>query len=203
MGADRNLEARIRVFPGEREREPAGGMAGVVDEATTAGLSEPEISEAFRRHAGELFGFFAHRTGDSAASEDLVQDTFLRAMTYRSSFGRRGSVRAWLYTIARNLLRDRPARPPMDELPPQLPEAGHDLLEVAVARDELERTQRALGRLRPEQSEVLVLTRLQGLSQREVGEILGISEGAVKLRVFRALAALRDSLRRDGVDHDL
>lgn len=174
-----------------------------MEHASKGGLTRPEIGEAFERYAAELFGYFAHRTGQSAASEDLLQDTFLRAMTYRSSFDGRGSVRSWLYTIARRQLYDRPDPPPAEEVSVELPDRGSDPLEITVLRDELERTRRALEDLRPEQAEVLILARLQGLPYREIGEILGISEGAVKLRVFRALAALRDSIRREGINDDV
>lgn len=144
-------------------------------------------------HAGELFGFALRALGDRGAAEDLVQETFLRAWlraeTYRPA---RGSVRTWLFAIARNLaideLRARAARPQL---------VGEGTAEPAAAIDELARLEQrvllveALSRLTREHRSVLIEVALRGHSLAEVAGDLRVPVGTVKSRLFYALKALR------------
>lgn len=158
-----------------------------------------DIEQAFDAYGVELFGYFLHRTGDVQASEDLAQDTFLRALRYRESFDENRSLRTWLYGIARNLVADwrRSAASTPEPLPDPLPDPS-GLADAALERREaISHVHAALSRLSPTHSEVLILTRLQGLTYRTAADILGTTEGAVKVRVFRALAALRTHLEEE------
>lgn len=144
-------------------------------------------------HAGELFGFALRTLGDRGAAEDLVQETFvrawLRAESYRSA---RGSVRTWLFAIARNLaideLRARATRPQL---------AREEPAEPAALVDELERLEQrvllveALGRLTREHRTVLIEVALRGRSLADAARDLGVPVGTVKSRLFYALKALR------------
>src|SRR5919206_4489302 len=65
------------------------------------------LAELFERHHIALFNFFARLTGDLAASEDLVQDTFYRVLKYKRSYKPGTSFRTWMYQIARNVRNDR------------------------------------------------------------------------------------------------
>ena len=70
-------------------------------------MFEKDLDRLFDEHAEPLLKFLIYRTGDRALAEDLVADTFERALRKRSLFDRaRGTEKAWLYTIATNLLRD-------------------------------------------------------------------------------------------------
>src|SRR5215217_4616513 len=74
-------------------------------------MREADFEALYEREAQRLFGFLAYRTGDRALAEDLLADTFERALRARRGFDRRrGSERTWLYTIALNLLRDHARR---------------------------------------------------------------------------------------------
>ena len=70
-----------------------------------------DFERLYEEHAQPLFGFIAYRVGDRLAAEDLLADTFERALRARNRFDRRkASEKTWLYTIALNLLRDHARR---------------------------------------------------------------------------------------------
>ena len=74
-------------------------------------MRDQDFDRIYRREAQGLYGFLAYRTGDSALAEDLLADTFERALRARRGFDRRrGTERNWLYAIALNLLRDHGRR---------------------------------------------------------------------------------------------
>lgn len=149
----------------------------------------------FERHHRALFNFFLRLTFDREASEDLVQDVFTRMLRYRATYQPGTQFRAWMYQMARNAHIDRfKARRhevAMDDDTPEpvvdVPPVTADLekaAEVALLRE-------ALARLPADKREVLVLSRFEGLKYEQVGRLLGCEEGAVKLRVFRAVRQLR------------
>lgn len=145
--------------------------------------------------------------GDSADAEDVLQNTFLKALQHLPDFEGRSSLSTWLYRIATNealmLLRKRRPTIPVDEnaddedegfLPAQftdwccLPEQEFLTDESKTYLDE------AIQRL-PETLKVVFLLRdIEGLSIRETSEALGLSETAVKTRLLRARLHLRESL---------
>ena len=79
-------------------------------------MREKDFDRLFDEHAEPLLKFLIYRTGDRGLAEDLVADTFERALRKRSLFDRRrGTEKAWLYTIATNLLRDGARRREVEE----------------------------------------------------------------------------------------
>lgn len=158
--------------------------------------------EAFEELYGSLspglLGFLGSLARDSARATDLLQETFLRIHRSRHTYSPALPLRPWAYAIARHVyLMDTRARrrrgvheaPAEMELPemPVPPE-----VESLASRAELGR---ALGRLSTDRREALLLHHLLGLSFREVAAMLGIREGAAKLRASRGMADLRAVLR--------
>jgi RNA polymerase sigma factor (sigma-70 family) len=168
------------------------------------------LGDLFERHNGPLYGFFVRLTNDRDASEDLVQMVFYRILKYRHTYRDEGKFSAWIYHLARkvaadhfNSRRGRTARllansdePEWENLPDQTP--GPDAR--ATTEDDLALLNRALAALPSEQRELLVLARFQHLSHEEIAHLFDTTVGAVKVRVHRAFAALRDRyfrLRRE------
>lgn len=159
----------------------------------------------FERHGKRLFNFLLHATGDRTMAEDLFQATFLRLHQARKAYTA-GTFRAFLFTIAANLLRDERSRPEhkrrntmIDEqaielLPARDQSPGSDPGSVTEARETGAMVSAAVARLSPGLREVLLLSRYQGLNGREIATALGISEVAVKVRLHRALTQLRVAL---------
>ena len=154
----------------------------------------------FERHHLRLFNFFLRMTGDRAASEDLVQEVFVRMLKYRKSFRERGEFTAWMFTLARNVSADyfgrRPKAPMADEAELEAKPSGEPLaLEQLELAESLEQLRGALLKLPEEKRELLLLTRSGGLTYEQIAAVLGCSAGAVKVRVHRALRHLQQVFR--------
>ncbi len=176
--------------------QPDSQLMGRVREGDVALLGE-----LFERHHQRLFHFFLRLTRGRAAAEDLVQEVFVRMLKYRHTFRAESEFVPWMFTLARNAATDLyRARP--KELPenPDSPEPEADLPHPIAGLERAEQArklQRALGQLSREKREILVLARFSELKYDRIAELLGISEGAVKVRVHRALKDLKEAFFAD------
>ena len=150
------------------------------------------LERAFRAHYGQVYRYLRRRTGDADRAEDLAQQVFADAAAALPDFGPNApSPLAWLYTVAHRRFVDearRRAHVELEDTP--APDYGDELRGVIVT---------AFGRLPDEQRTVLAMKLLRGARFKEIAAMLGISEGATNMRFLRALAALREELRREGV----
>ena len=153
-------------------------------------------------HAAALWGYCLSLTGrDHARAQDVVQETLLRAWRNHDRLQEgRGSVRAWLFTVARNIVIDdwRAKRTQSEVSVAEVPEGRNpddhtdQLLLSWVVAD-------AMLALSPEHRAVLVECYFRGASVSEAAHRLGIPDGTVKSRTHYALRALRLSLQEMGV----
>jgi RNA polymerase sigma factor (sigma-70 family) len=151
------------------------------------------LSTLFERHHRRLYSFCHRMVGERDTSEDMVQEVFLRTLRYRRSYQAGNNFSAWILQIARNVVlasqdkkeREQAARISEAESHPPVQ------LETSHQQVRLERVKDALQLLAPEKREVLLLSRYGGLRYSEIGAELGLTEGAVKVRVFRAMQDLR------------
>ena len=164
-------------------------------EAYVAGDAEAFL-RLFRALAPSVHAFFARTVRQGAAAEDLLQTTFLKLHRARRSWRRGGRLRPWVFTIAARvrsdwLRRSGRAEEEVDDEAHPSPEASSDPAAAVLARERAERVRAALESLSGPQRVVVHLHRFEELSFAEIGKVLGISEGAAKLRAFRAYAELR------------
>jgi RNA polymerase sigma-70 factor (ECF subfamily) len=149
------------------------------------------------RHARPIARFVAS-LGVGSEVEEVVQDTFVRAFGSLDRFGHRSSLRTWLFTIARNLVRDRVrtarTRPEDREIDDRHVGTGHDPLDQVVADETAVRLRTALGRLTPMQKDVFTLRVTQGLSYKEIAHVLDSTEGAARVHYFNAMRFIQDYL---------
>jgi RNA polymerase sigma-70 factor (ECF subfamily) len=154
-------------------------------------------------HARALWGYALRLTGGNhARAEDVVQETLLRAWrSPRVLGGTTGATRAWLFTVARNLVIDewrsgRGRREVLAAEPPEPRESAgpstDDLLESWLVAD-------ALERLSAQHREVILLCYFRGRSVAEAARLLQVPEGTVKSRTYYALRSLRLVLQEMGV----
>jgi RNA polymerase sigma factor (sigma-70 family) len=159
-------------------------------------MDEKIFEALYEAHAPGLYGFLAYRTGDRALAEDLLADTFERALTARRPFdARRGKAKTWLYSIALNLLRDSARRSAAEHR--ALEQVGnhnatngnghspHDQVEVRQI------IMTALGTLDVDEREALALRYGADLSLEEIGKVIGKPRSTVEGRIYRGLKHLR------------
>lgn len=168
--------------------------------ARAAGLDRQAFLELYDRYVESIEHFVAARTGSSEV-EDLVSATFMRALanihTYRAD---RGSIGAWLFTIARHVVvdhyRDRArsiSPQPVVAISPEQPGP-----EVVVLRwEEGRRVRTALDQLTVDQRDALALRYAADLPFAAVAASLGKSEAASKMLVQRGLHTMRRLLEKD------
>ena len=165
--------------------------------------------ELVERYQGPLVSFLYGLTSDEFITEDLAQESFLRAFSSLENFKPGGSFRSWLFGIGYHIyvdyLRKRREKPVQglveDEAIKRIGVVTRVRgdLGAATAEDTEERIIRlkeALNQLNPEYRAVLSARYLQELGRNEIAEMLGISEYNVKMRLYRAKKELVDRFER-------
>ena len=153
-----------------------------------------KLAILFERYQTMLYNFFLRLTGNRAASEDLVQEVFIRILKYRAGYQGENRFVVWMFQIARNahvdFLRKKKGEVGLDDQFAEAP--SQELLpeERFEADQEAALVRRALDKLPPKKRELLVLFRFQNLKLREIAELLDVQVGTVKVQVHRALKDL-------------
>lgn len=159
----------------------------------------------YKRYVRKIYSYIYCRTGNRHDAEDLTARTFYQALTNLDRYENKDlPFSAWLYRIAHNLvanwLRDRSRHKviPLDELI-QPGQSGESALEhQAEANEEREALLEAIKCLPADCQELLILKLMEGLSNAEIGQIMGRSVGAIKSLYFRTLVALRENMEKRG-----
>ena len=167
-------------------------MVAVAHRPADSALFEELAMPLFAR----LYNFACWLTRDPAAAEDLVQETYVKALKGFSSFQAGTNFRAWMYRILRNTfltsqtglknVRFEPLDEPADE--PETVDTPESLL---LARMEQQTIQSALEELPVHFREVILLCDLEEMTYQEIGQTLGIPMGTVMSRLSRARRAMR------------
>jgi RNA polymerase sigma-70 factor (ECF subfamily) len=152
------------------------------------------------RHADSLARFAASQ-GVRDDMDELVQDTFVRAFGAIESFRAESSFRTWLFTIERRLILDRRRtvrrRREDAEVDERDAATAFDALDGLVADELAGRIRDAVARLSPMQRDVFTLRVTEGLSYKEIAELLGSTEGAARVHYHNALQTVRGVLSDD------
>ena len=165
------------------------------------------FDELYRRGAPRLRGFLLRLCGDPALADDLTQEAFLRVHRARGNFAAGAAALPWMLAIARNAFLDQARRvkarrgigdrPGDSTAEPEAPASGRGD-EVLAAREMLDVVRMTLDSIPPPHREAFVLLRFEGLSVSEAAQVVGATEGAVKIRAFRAYEAIRAALDAGG-----
>jgi RNA polymerase sigma-70 factor, ECF subfamily len=158
-------------------------------------MSQTQTEDAvWREYRAQLFGFVLRRVSDAAAAEDIVHDVLVRAYAKRDTLRNEGRFEPWLFQITRNALVDyyrshRPTEPLPDDLAD-----GHEPPD-RLAMQELAKCMQPLVDTLPDHyRDALSLSELQGLTQRETAQRLGLTLSGAKSRVQRARRMLEAKL---------
>ena len=158
------------------------------------------FGQLYERYVDKIYNYVYYRTGNIADAEDLTARVFIRAMKHIGKYDDRGvPFSAWLYRIAHNLVanwhRDRSRRKilSLDDVAQwRVSEDGPEsLAQMLEDRDALLAT---IRRLPADRQELLILKFVERLSNREIGDIMGRSEGAIKSLYHRTLLSLREDI---------
>lgn len=177
-----------------------------MSEATDSDLivrakEEPEAFGAlYERYVDRIYNYICYRMGNDQEAEDLTARTFYRAMDHFHSYEDRGApFSAWLYRIAHNLVanwhRDHSRRRmiALDDLVLSAPK-GKGPAAKAEKSDREDVLIEAVRRLAPDRQQLIILKHVQDLTNAEIGQVMGRTEGAIKSLYHRALVALREDL---------
>lgn len=158
------------------------------------------FGELYERHVRRIYNYIYYRTSNTQDAEDLTAKVFMRALNHVENYDERGvPFTAWLYRIAHNLVanwyRDRSRRKiiPLDEfvvkgMRSELPEV------VAEEHEEQDHLLQSIQRLPEDRQQLLILKYVERMSNAEIGQIMGKTEGAVKSLYYRTLSFLREDM---------
>ena len=167
--------------------------------------NESALNELIRKYQAPLFRFIWRYTGNEETARDLLQETFVRLYFEIRRFKPRAKFSAWLYAIAMNLCHDyarskqrRQSRATesldADDTHRQMPAADRDPAANAESHETLTALEKAIQELPHDLRTALLLFAVEGHSQLECAELLGISTKAVETRVYRARKRLEKTL---------
>lgn len=175
------------------------------DDAALVSAAQNGDTAAFealvRAHSGPVYAHALRFFGDTHAAEDVVQEVFIKVFRSIGGFDGASAFSTWLYRVTRNVcldtLRSGRRRPVPVDLVDVTLTARDDPAGEAITTATLERAMRALA---PEDRDALSAIGLFGLSYAQAAAALGVPEGTVKSRVFRARKALATALGAGGGD---
>jgi RNA polymerase sigma-70 factor, ECF subfamily len=184
-----------------RTRPTAVGADADLDAVRDAQADPAAFDVLYRRYLDRVYAHAFYALGDHHDAEDATERTFLAALAALPGFRDEGaSFRAWLFRIAHNTVsnarrtrRRRRTEPMPEGFDRPAPDA--DPAALVTRADELRRVMAALAELPDERRQVVLLRFVDGLSAREIGQVLDRSPGAARVLLHRALRDLEARLR--------
>lgn len=156
-----------------------------------------KIGLLYERYNKMLFAYFFKLTGMKAISEDLVNETFLKILKSRTGYRGDGLFRAWMFKVARSVFSDNYKKMKNLVLTNGCEEAifyKHHDNDASIEYERIEKHRllhKALLMLSHKERELLVLSNFDELKYNEIAKMMNCSEGAVKVRIFRAVQKLK------------
>ncbi len=150
----------------------------------------------YERYKKRLFGFFYQMHKDAALAEDMVQNVFMRVLKHKNTYKMENKFVAWIFQIARNVNYDHYRKNNRRVNQVELDHANHtisgerDIDEQLVRNEKIDALHVAMSQLSSEKRELLVLSKFKELKYKEIGKIMGCSEGNARTKVHRALKEL-------------
>jgi RNA polymerase sigma factor (sigma-70 family) len=186
-------------------------QADATDAQLVAGVlrgEQPAFTALMRRHKSWLYLFIRRHTPTAEDAYDILQESFVSAWGALKRYDPSRPFDVWLRRIALNKCRDRARKETVRRrvfsfigLPAEAVEQVADSARLAedaqIADESLHRLAEAMRRLPPGLREPLILTAMQGLSQREAAEVLGVTPKVVEMRTYRARKQLAAALDRE------
>jgi RNA polymerase sigma-70 factor (ECF subfamily) len=146
------------------------------------------FTQLVERYWDRLYRWLYHLAHDQHMAEDLAQETFLKAFAGLKKFQAGTNFAAWLFRIAHNNFANqcRASARRREPLPDDLPDSRHGPLDQAISAEAFQQVARAIGHLPAEFRAALLLRVEEGLSFRQIAEVLDLTEETARWRVFKA-----------------
>ncbi|MCC6618263.1 MAG: sigma-70 family RNA polymerase sigma factor [Chloroflexi bacterium] len=167
---------------------------------------ESRFAQLFDEFNSPIYNYVLRMVGDPDRAADIAQDTFIKAYRKLDTVTDPAAVKSWLYRIATNTaIDDMRRRRNVTSMPDDAPtfanradgRPGPEAEVMAATLDE--RIQRALMSLRPNHRQCLLLSDLDDMSAQQIGEVMGLSYGAVRTLLCRARGEMRRALATEGL----
>jgi RNA polymerase sigma factor (sigma-70 family) len=156
-------------------------------------ISEPEYNDAVKSYARNIFRFIFKNLRDKEASDDLVQDCFLKLWQNRASIDNQ-KIKSWLFTVAHhatiNYVKAQARKTGLDNA-----EVGRISIASTPEFDLKEIVEKSLLELPALQRSIILLRDFEGYNYKEIGDILELSEAQVKVYLFRGRQRMKDSIK--------
>ncbi len=160
-----------------------------------ASATPADLQPIYEQYFPRIYKYCLRRVGSIQEAEDLTSVIFSRALNALPGY-RGGSMAAWLFRIAHNVVvnyfKSRRATIPLDQVEADAAPAD-ELIAHLVRAEERQRLRQLVAQLPDEQQEMLALKLTGGLSAKEIGQVIGKSEGAVRVAIFRIVQQLREA----------
>jgi len=154
-----------------------------------------KLATLFENNKVQLFNYFVRTGNNRALSEDLVQETFMRVLAYRTSFSGSSTFKSWMYGIGRNTVAEHYRKNKNQALNCDMDD--EELASEHTLVEEFEKDQKnaifnkSLARISPEDREIIMLSRFQQLNYQEISALLGCNLNTLKSRMRNAVSKLQ------------
>jgi RNA polymerase sigma-70 factor (ECF subfamily) len=179
---------------------------GAVVPSMSGAQDRAAFDRLFEDFSPAIFNYVLRMVGDTDRAADIAQDTFIKAYRKLDTLTDEKSTRSWLYRIATNTAIDEmrrrrwvsPLQQGEDDRNDR-PDAGPGPEAIVMNATLDDRIQRALLQLRPNHRQCLILSDLEDMSAQQIGEVMGLSYGAVRTLLCRARGEMRRFLAAEGL----
>ncbi|MEP1743176.1 MAG: RNA polymerase sigma factor [Kangiellaceae bacterium] len=157
------------------------------------------LSDLFEANHLPLYNFYLRSGLNRALAEDLVQETFMRVLAYRSTYKAESSFKAWFYRIARNVVADHfrklSNKEHHESFEEQHMEGSDSLTDSLEQQDQRNDFEKALSAIPAEHREIIILSRFQQLNYADIAEMLNCNINTLKTRMRAAISNLKSEYR--------
>ena len=167
---------------------------------------QAEFDRLYIEYSAPIYNYALRMIGDPDRAADIAQDTFIKAYRKLDTLTDASSARSWIYRIATNtaideMRRSRHTVRPSDEddRPLEQPDGGPGPETQVLSGMLDERIGRALLRLKPNHRQCLILSDVDDMSAGQIGEVMGMTHGAVRVLLCRARGEMRRLLAAEGL----
>lgn len=163
------------------------------------------MTELVKRYQANLFNFFYRMSGDKFLAEDLVQESFIRLYKYRANYKDKNPLNTWLFQIARNVwntsFRQQQKKPQNDQQI-TIRNLKNQISNPSDYYETQQLIKTALLQLPERDRELIILFHLKGFTHKELSTVFKVSEGTLRVILYRALKKLGVILKNMGYEAD-